>query len=81
MTENINTKNKALLNKAKEDIIEHTLGNRATLWDSVLIDVNSTIFSSNKKIDIKKLLDEDHPDADNRNLDRNVILSSVLYKN
>ena len=79
-TENINTKNKALLNKAKEDIIEHTLGNRATLWDSVLIDVNSTIFSSNKKIDIKKLLDEDHPDADNRNLDRNVILSSVLYK-
>lgn len=45
------------------------------------IDVNSTIFNSHKKIDIKKLLDEDHPDTENRNLDRNVILTSVLYKN
>lgn len=81
ITENINTKNISLLNKAKEDIKEHSLGNRATLWDSVLIDVNSTIFNSNKKINIKKLLDEDHPDSENRNLDRNVILTSVLYKN
>lgn len=80
-TENINTKNISLLNKAKEDIAEHSLGNRSTLWDSVLIDVNSTIFNSHKKIDIKKLLDEDHPDTENRNLDRNVILTSVLYKN
>lgn len=79
-TENIDTKNTNLLNKAKEDISEHSLGNRATLWDSVLIDVNSTIFNTDKKFDIKKLLDEDHPDSENRNLDRNVILSSVLYK-
>lgn len=80
-TENIDVKNINLLNKAKEDIVEHSLGNRATLWDSVLIDVNSTIFNTEKKLDIKKLLDEDHPDSENRNLNRNIILSSVLYKN
>lgn len=80
-TEDIDNKNKELLKKAKDDIISHSMGDRATLWDSVLIDVNSTIFSRDKKIDIKKLLDEHHPDTENRDLDRNVILSSVLYKN
>ena len=80
-TEDINQKNLQLLNKAKTDIKTHSLGNRATLWDSVLIDVNSTIFNSERKIDIKSLLDEHHPDTENRNMDRNVILSSVLYKN
>lgn len=80
-TENIDVKNINLLDKAKKDIKEHSLGNRATLWDSVLIDVNSTIFNTERKVDIKKLLDEDHPDSENRNLERNVILSSVLYKN
>ena len=80
-TENIDSKNKELLNRAKTDIQKHSLGDRATLWDSVLIDVNSTVFESDKKMDIKKLLDEHHPDSENRNLDRNVILSSVLYKN
>lgn len=79
-TDNIDVKNINLLNRAKEDITEHSLGNRATLWDSVLIDVNSTIFNTERKVDIKKLLDEDHPDSENRNLERNVILSSVLYK-
>jgi len=79
-TEDINKKNLKLLDNAKEDIQKHSLGNRATLWDSVLIDVNSTIFNSEKKVDIKKLLDKDHPDTEVRNLDRNVILSSVLYK-
>jgi len=80
-TENIDTKNISLLKKAKDDIEAHSLGNRATLWDSVLIDVNSTIFNSERRLDIKELLDEDHPDTENRNLERNVILSSVLYKN
>ncbi len=79
-TEDINIKNKQLLNNAKTDIQNHTLGDRATLWDSVLIDVNSTVFANNKKIDIKELLDEHHPDSEDRNMDRNVILSSVLYK-
>jgi hypothetical protein len=78
--EDIDSKNQKLLNKAKDDIKSHSMGDRATLWDSVLIDVNSTIFNSDRKIDIKKLLDEHHPDSENRNLDRNVILSSVLYK-
>ncbi len=80
-TEDIDAKNKELLNKAKTDIQSHSLGDRATLWDSVLIDVNSTIFNGKKKIEIKKLLDEHHPDSENRNMNRNVILSSVLYKN
>lgn len=80
-TENIDSKNKRLLNNAKTDVQNHSMGNRATLWDSVLIDVNSTIFNSKRKIDIKKLLDEHHPDTENRNMDRNIILSSVLYKN
>jgi len=80
-SEDINSKNKELLNKAKTDIQSHSLGNRATLWDSVLIDVNSTVFANDKKINIKKILDEHHPDSKGRNMDRNVILSSVLYKN
>lgn len=79
-TEDINNKNKELLNSAKRDIQKHSMGKRVALWESVLIDVNLTVFNSNKKIDIKKLLDEHHPDSENRNLDRNVILSSVLYK-
>ncbi|RXK00435.1 hypothetical protein CRU98_04565 [Arcobacter sp. CECT 8986] len=79
-TENIDTKNKSLLNKARKDIEEHSMGDRATLWESVLIDVNSTIFNSERRFDIKNILDEDHPDTENRNLKRNVILSSVLYK-
>lgn len=80
-TEDIDNKNKELLNKAKDDIQSHSMGDRATLWDSVLIDVNSTVFSSERQINIKKLLDEQHPDTEDRNLDRNVVLSSVLYKN
>jgi len=79
-TEDIDTKNKELLNKAKSDIQSHSMGDRATLWDSVLIDVNSTIFNSDRKINIKKLLDKHHPDSEDRDMDRNVILSSVLYK-
>ncbi len=79
-TEDIDKKNLSLLNIALGDIQKHSMGDRATLWDSVLIDVNSTIFSSDKKINIKKLLDEHHPDTNNRIMDRNVILSSVLYK-
>lgn len=80
LTEDIDKKNLSLLNIALGDIQKHSMGDRATLWDSVLIDVNSTIFSSDKKINIKKLLDDHHPDTDNRIMDRNVILSSVLYK-
>jgi hypothetical protein len=57
------------------------MGDRSTLWDSVLIDVNSTILNSKKKTKIKDLLDTHHPDSEGRNMDRNVILSSVLYKN
>lgn len=79
-TENIDTKNKELLNNAKNDIQRHSLGNIASLWDSVLIDVNSTIFNDKRQINLKKLLDEHHPDKESRNMDRNVILSSVLYK-
>lgn len=80
-SENIDHKNKHLLNRAKTDIQNNSMGNRAALWDSVLVDVNLTIFDSDQKINIRKLLDEHHPDAENRNMDRNVILSSVLYKN
>ncbi|MCB4763506.1 MAG: DUF1837 domain-containing protein [Sulfurovum sp.] len=79
-TEDINDKNKELLNKAKEDIKDHAMGDRATLWDSVLIDVNLTVFNADRRSDIKELLGEHHPDTENRNLDRNVVLSSVLYK-
>lgn len=79
-TEEINTKNKELINNAKSGIEALSLGNRATLWDSVLIDVNLTIFNSDKQIEIKNLLNKHHPDSENRNMDRNVVLSSVLYK-
>ena len=79
-TEDINNKNKELLSSAKTDIQSHSMGDRANLWESVLIDVNLTVFDSNKKAAIKELLDTHHPDSENRNLDRNVILSSVLYK-
>jgi len=79
-TEDIDEKNKQLINNAKSDIKALSLGDRATLWDSVLIDVNLTIFNSEEQIEIKNLLNKHHPDSENRNVDRNVVLASVLYK-
>lgn len=77
----IDEKNKERLNAAKTGILEMVSSNRTTIWQSVLNDVNLTIFNSGRKIDIAKLLKADYPNVENRNLDRNVILSSVLYKN
>lgn len=79
--ENIDEKNKALLGKAKKDLIKDVYGKRDTLWYSAVLDVNSTISEEQKTIKIKDLLHQDHPDAVSRNKDRNVIMSSVLYKN
>jgi hypothetical protein len=79
-TEDVNSKNNQLVNDAKRDIQKHAFGTRATLWESVLIDVNLTIFNTEKREEIKKLLDEHHPDAEHRNMDRNVLLGTVLYK-
>lgn len=79
----INTKNRERLGRAKskrEGIIKHAFGYNTILWQSVLKDVKSTIFDSKKQLNIKKLLKEDYPTAKDRNMDRNVILSSVLYK-
>lgn len=76
----INKKNEERLNAAKTGIQEMITSNRTTIWQSVLNDVTLTIFNSNKKVDITKFLKADYPNIKNRNLDRNVILSSVLYK-
>ncbi len=76
----VNEKNKERLNTAKTGIQEMVNSDRTTIWQSVLNDVNLTIFNSDKKIDITKLLKADYPNVENRNIDRNVILSSVLYK-
>ena len=76
----INEKNKERLNAAKIGIQEMTSSDRTTIWQSVLNDVNLTIFDSARKINITTLLKADYPNVENRNLDRNVILSSVLYK-
>jgi len=79
----IDEKNKERLNEAKSNrtwIEHHSLGENKILWQSVLTDVKSTIFDNNKQINIKKLLKADYPGIPNRNMDRNVILSSVIYK-
>lgn len=73
--------NEILLNRAKKQIQDTSICKRSALWDSVIIDVNLTVFSSKKRIKINELLNNDHPDFINRNTDRNIILSSVLYKN
>ncbi len=78
--ENIDQKNKDLLGKAKRDLKSDVYGDRDSLWYSAIIDVASTISEDDKKIEIKALLNQDHPDSTNRNTDRNVIMSSVLYK-
>jgi len=69
-----------LLDRAKNQIKETAICKRSTLWDSVLMDVHLTIFNEKKQLKIKELLKNDHPNIENRNLNRNVILSSVLYK-
>lgn len=79
-TLDINDKNSERLDAAKKGIQDMFDSNRTTLWDSVLNDVNLTIFNSKEQINIKQLLKADHPNSKNRNMDRNVILSSVLYK-
>ena len=76
----VDEKNNERLNTAKNGIQRMFDSNRTTLWDSVLNDVQLTIFNSNKQLDIAKLLKADHPYAEDRNMNRNVILSSVLYK-
>lgn len=80
----VNEKNRERLSQAKSNktgVAYHSLGKNQILWQSVLTDVKSTIFDKNKQIDIKKLLKADYPNIQDRNLDRNVILSSVIYKN
>lgn len=76
----VDEKNSERLNTAKTGIQSMFHSERTTIWDSVLIDVNLTIFNSDKKVDITRLLKADYPNVENRNMDRNVILSSVLYK-
>lgn len=76
--ENINEKNKKLLGKSKSDLIEDVYGDRDTLWYSAVVDVDVTVNENNIKI--KNLLHADHPDAPTRNMDRSVVMSSVLYK-
>ena len=79
--EDINEKNKALLARAKTDLKSDVYGDRDSLWYSAIVDVDATVFRNSKKIKIKELLHQDHPDVSNRNMNRNVIMSSVLYKN
>jgi hypothetical protein len=76
----VNTYNGNLLNNAKNQLKKSTNSVRNELWDSVLIDLNSTIFQSEKRETIKQLLHKDHPNAEVRNSDRNVLVTSVLYK-
>jgi hypothetical protein len=76
----VDDKNNERLNAAKSSIKEMFQSDRCTLWQSVLNDVNLTIFNSKKRIDISKLLKKDYPGVENRNLDRCVILTSVIYK-
>lgn len=79
--EDASKKNKALLGKAKNDLRNDVYGDRDSLWYSAVVDVDATISSNNRRIKIKKLLHQDHPDTSNRDINRNVIMSSVLYKN
>lgn len=79
--EDIDEKNKGLLGKAKTDLKNDVFGDRDTLWYSAVIDVEATISDNQSKIKIKELLHQDHPDSEYRNMNRNVIMSSVLYKN
>ncbi|VVH63660.1 hypothetical protein BSPWISOX_2503 [uncultured Gammaproteobacteria bacterium] len=76
----VDNKNNEILNKAKKGINTMINDDRTTLWDSVLNDIRLTIFDNDKQMDISKLLKLDHPNIENRNMSRNVILSSVLYK-
>ena len=79
--ESVNKKNKELLGKAKVDLKKDVYGDRDSLWYSAIVDVDVTISDSNKKINIRDLLHQDHPDKKNRNMNRKVIMSSILYKN
>lgn len=78
---NVDNKNNERLNKAKKGINTMINSDRSIIWDSVLNDIKLTIFDKNTQINISELLKSDHPNIENRNMDRNVVLSSVLYKN
>lgn len=75
----VDEKNNERLGAAKTSIKNMFDSRRITLWQSVLDELNLTIFNAEKKVDIKKLLKEDYP-IDNSNQNKNVILSSVIYK-
>ncbi len=72
--------NRILLERAKTQIAEEVIGERFALWDSVKTDIQKTISSLSTKNKIKNLLKKDFPNAVGRNLDRNIILVSVLYR-
>ncbi len=78
--ENPNQKNCSLLSAAKKDITNHSVGKRVSLWESVLIDIEFTIPNVNNRTEIRAMLNSHHPDCNERVMDRNVILCSVLYK-
>ncbi|MEI6528279.1 MAG: hypothetical protein WCO10_01230 [bacterium] len=75
----INQCNSNLLNKAKTQANTTTRSTRSTLWDSVLTDIHLTIFNSKKRKKVRELLNNDHPSSSPRNLERNVVLTSVIF--
>ena len=77
----VNVKNKERLSAAKSGMTEMLASQRTTIWDSVLIDVKLSIFDNDRRIDISKLLKADHPYSSQEDSNKNVILSSVIYKN
>lgn len=79
-TNEINFKNKERINEAKKGIKEILSREDSTVWQSVLTDVRSTIFNSKKIPKISAILKSDFPNTSNINTKKNVILSSVIYK-
>lgn len=75
----VDIKNNERLSTAKTSIKNMFDSGRVTLWQSVIDELNLTIFNQQKRINIKKLLKEDYPTG-NRSQNKNVILSSVIYK-
>lgn len=77
-TQDSNTYNEILLNRAKKSINDMILERRNSLWESALIDVDLMIKENNGKLNLKQILSKDSPKL-KIDQKKNVILISSLY--
>jgi len=78
-TDSLESKNKALLNNSKNEILSFLSGKRSHLWNSVINDVGLTLAAKDRKV-VKDLLDNDIKHiSDGTDIKKNAVLISVLF--